>query len=127
VVTGDASDETFRVYTRAEWAAVAGNNAASLAAATEIVVTRNGTDFGSIISELASIEEIQINTGAGNNTVLAIGNFAPTNLHFNTITINGSSGNDTVDISHLTSAHRIVFTSHGAMTRSSAFCVRRTL
>jgi Ca2+-binding RTX toxin-like protein len=113
VVNGDASAETFRIYTRAEWALVAGNDPNSLDAATEIVVTRNGTGFGSIISELASIEEIQINTGAGADTVLAIGDFSPTSLNFNTITINGSSGNDTVDISHLTSAHRIVFTSHG--------------
>ena len=41
------------------------------------------------------------------------GNFAPTSLNFNTITIDGGAGNDTVDISALQSAHRIVFRSNG--------------
>ena len=44
-----------------------------------------------------------------------IGNFTGTSLNFSTITINGNSGNDTVDISPLTSAHRIVFTSNGGV------------
>jgi Ca2+-binding RTX toxin-like protein len=113
ILNGDASNEAFRVYTKAAFLAVAGNAAVALDAGTEIVVTRNGTNSGSIISELAGIEEITINTGAGNDTVTAIGNFSPTSLNFNTITINGSNGDDTVDISDLESAHRIVFTSHG--------------
>ncbi len=112
-VNGDATVETFRVYTRAAWDAVVGNDGALLAAATEIVMTRNGTGFGNIVTELADIEEIQINTGNGNDSVLAIGDFSPTNLSFNTITMNGSAGNDTVDVSQLQSAHRILFRSNG--------------
>ncbi|MFC5068709.1 peroxidase family protein [Flaviflagellibacter deserti] len=113
VINGTNAAETYRVYTRAAWDAVAGNDGASLAAATEIVITRNGTNFASVIAELADIEEIRINTGPGNDTVLPIGDFSPTSLSFNTITIDGSEGNDTVDISSLTSAHRIVFKSNG--------------
>lgn len=77
------------------------------------MVTRNGTGSAAIISELADIEELQINTGGGNDTVLAIGNFSPTNLAFNTITVNGGDGDDTVDITSLQSAHRVLFQAHG--------------
>ena len=36
-----------------------------------------------------------------------------TSLRLNTITIDGEAGDDTIDISALTSAHRIVFRSNG--------------
>ena len=42
-----------------------------------------------------------------------IGNFNPTSLNFNTITIDGDEGDDTVDITPLQSAHRILFRSNG--------------
>jgi hypothetical protein len=42
-----------------------------------------------------------------------IGDFSPTSLAVNTITINGGSGDDVVDITALSSAHRIVFRSNG--------------
>ena len=113
IINGNASNETFRVYTRAAWGAVGGNNLANLAAATEIVITRNGTNFNSVISELTGVEEIVINTGDGNDQVLTSGDFSPTSLSFNTIVINGSSGDDTVDISGLQSAHRILFRTNG--------------
>ncbi len=124
--------ETFRIYTRAE-AILAG--ATGLAADTEIVVTRGGamnpaTFNNRIIAELDNIEEIVVNSldvsandGDGppnggpsdGDTIQVIGNFnAPfTSLDFSTITINGNSGDDTVDISALSSAHRIVFRSNG--------------
>ena len=41
------------------------------------------------------------------------GDFSTTSLALNTITIDGNAGDDTVDISQLTSAHRIVFRSNG--------------
>ena len=96
-------------------------SATALAGATEIVITRNGTNFASIIAELSEIEEIRINgvdpagTGgtAGGDTFQIIGNFSGTSLRLNTITIDGNAGDDTVDISALTSAHRIVFRSNG--------------
>ncbi|GJD74013.1 peroxidase family protein [Methylobacterium goesingense] len=122
--------ETFRVYTTAAWGLVAGNSVATLAAGTEIVVTRStGTGANivtTIIAELQEIEEIRVgtttvsspnpptNTGAG-DSVLIIGNFSGTSLNLSTITIDGTVGNDTVDISSLASAHRIVFRSGGGV------------
>jgi Ca2+-binding RTX toxin-like protein len=120
-LSGNANPETFRIYTRAE-ALAAGMT--GLNAATEIVITRNGTGNASIIAELDNIEEIVINTvlattggafppSAGGDTIQVFGDFTQTSLLLNTITINGSSANDTVDLSALTSAHRIVFHTNG--------------
>jgi Ca2+-binding RTX toxin-like protein len=124
-LTGTAAVETFRIYTRAE-ALAAGMT--GLAAGTEIVVTRDGTDNASIIAELDNIEEIEINAlvatanngngtvdggSAGGDTIMVIGDFTTTSLDYSTISIQGSAGNDTIDISGLTSAHRVVFTSNG--------------
>ena len=49
------------------------------------------------------------------DTIIVIGNFnlPNTSLNFSTITIDGNVGDDTVDISALSSAHRIVFRSNG--------------
>jgi Ca2+-binding RTX toxin-like protein len=122
VINGNASAEQYRIYTLTAWAAVAGNSIASFAGRTpEIVITRGGTGFASVIAELTDIEEIRINGSdpsgtsgnAGNDTFEVIGDFSGTSLRPNTITIAGSSGNDTVDISSLNSAHRIVFKSNG--------------
>jgi Ca2+-binding RTX toxin-like protein len=95
----------------------------------EIVVARNGTTDAQIIAELDNVEEITINTldvtannGNGGldtipsgDTINVFGDFAPpnTSLNFSTITVNGGMGADTVDISGLTSDHRIVFNSGG--------------
>lgn len=118
VLNGAAGAEAFIVYTR-NAATAAGIAVANLQ--TEIVITRNGT----VIAELDDIEEIVINSvtvssGGGNtggqpagDTVQIIGNFAETSLNLNTITIDGTSGNDVIDISSLQSAHRIVFKSNG--------------
>ncbi len=126
-VNGGAAAETFRVYSRAAWVGVAGNVATALNPNTEIVITRNGTDAASIVAELDNVEEIRVNTlqvtspgGAAGGTsagdaIRVIGDFTPTSLNFNTITIDGTVGDDTVDISGLTSAHRIVFRSGGGV------------
>jgi Ca2+-binding RTX toxin-like protein len=124
-VNGNNSDEVFRVYSNTDdWDNNATNGIVSSAAHagltglnanTEIVVTRNTNGVGgavttaNIIGELDNIEEIQINTLGGSDTVLPMGNFNPTSLAFSTITIDGGDGNDSVDISGLTSDHRIVF------------------
>ncbi|MGO4670268.1 peroxidase family protein, partial [Bosea sp. 2RAB26] len=105
-IVGDASQEAFRIYARAD--AIAAGIAVT-AAATEIVITRGAA----VVAELANIEEIQITGGGGGDTFQVIGNFAATTLFTNTITIDGSTGDDTVNISALTSAHRIVFKSIG--------------
>ncbi|WP_210207834.1 peroxidase family protein [Bosea caraganae] len=121
VINGNASAEQFRIYTLAAWDAVAGNDIASFGGRTpEIVVTRGGTGFSDVIAELSEIEEIRINgfDPAGDGTlagdiVQVIGDFSTTSLRPNTITIEGSAGDDSIDISALTSAHRIVFRSNG--------------
>jgi Ca2+-binding RTX toxin-like protein len=110
IVNGDGTNEVFRVYSRV--AALAAG-ITGLNGATEIVITRGGTTNANIIAELDNIEEIVINTGAGADQVIPIGNFNQTSLNVNTITINGSEGDDTVDISGLTSVHRILFRSGG--------------
>ncbi len=120
VINGNASGEFFRIYTKAA-AATAG---IASAAATEIVVTRALAADGpyEVIAELSEIEEIRINgvdpsgtggpVGAGDN-VAVIGDFSSTNLRLNTVTVNGGTGNDSVDVSQLTSDHRIVLNSGG--------------
>ena len=121
VINGNASAETYRIYTRAAWDALPGNSTAGFNADTEIVVTRNGINAASIIAELRDIEEIRINgvdpvdpTGTiGGDNVQIIGDFSGTSLRPNTITIAGSSADDTIDISGLTSDHRVVFQSNG--------------
>lgn len=105
-----------------------------LAAGTEIVVTRGGTinnvtgalSGATVLAELSHVEEITVNTldvtannnnggldagNAGGDTVAVIGDFTGTNLAYSTITVNGGNSDDTVDISGLTSDHRVVF--HG--------------
>ena len=88
----------------------------------------------SVIAELPEIEEIRINgvdpagpTGAaGNDTFEVVGDFSTTSLRLNTITIDGDAGDDTIDISALTSAHRIVFQSNGGNDTIIGTCGRRT-
>lgn len=107
---GDASAETYRIYARAD-AIAAGIT--GLNANTEIVVTRNGTNNAAVIAELDNIEEIVIHGGGGGDTFIPIGNFTPTTLLTNTIRIEGTEGNDIIDMTALQSAHRVVFTSKG--------------
>jgi Ca2+-binding RTX toxin-like protein len=112
VLNGDASDETFNVYTRTAWLAVAGNAANQLLNnGSQIIVTRNGTDVASIVSELRNIEEITINTGLGNDVVNVVGTFVNTSLNYNTIEVNGDGGNTSVNIAGLESDHRVVLNS----------------
>jgi Ca2+-binding RTX toxin-like protein len=140
-VNGDASNEVFRIYSNMDdWnndasdgiqSSAAHAGLTGLSATTEIVITRNTNGAGgavtnaTIIAELDNIEEITINaqaitTGGGNtsgqpsgDSVVIVGNFNPTSLNFNTITVNGSAGADTVDITGLTSDHRVVLTTNG--------------
>ena len=133
VLNGSAGAETFRIYavTGAQNGAIAAALSTALgvsfAAATEIAITRTVNGVETLVVELDNIEEIRINTlnvtannGGGldtgvngGDTIQVVGNFNPTSLNFSTITIDGNSGDDTVDISALTSAHRIVFRSNG--------------
>ncbi len=47
------------------------------------------------------------------DTISVVGDFTTTSLRYNTITVEGSTALDTVDISGLTSAHRVVFNTNG--------------
>ena len=123
VITGNATSEAYNIYTLQAWDAVAGNDLSSFGGRTpEIVITRGGTAFANVIAELSEIEEIRINgvdpSGAGGgagagDTFAVFGDFSGTSLRLNTITIDGQAGDDTIDISALSSAHRIVFKSNG--------------
>ncbi|WRH74564.1 MAG: putative Ig domain-containing protein [Sphingobium sp.] len=111
--------ENFVIYTRAAaQQAIAG---LVINPNSEIVVTRNGA----VIAELDNVEEIvvsslRVTSPAGANggtvagdTVQVVGDFNQTSLNFNTITVNGTTASDTVDITGLQSEHRIVFTGNG--------------
>jgi hypothetical protein len=112
IIDGDGSVETYVVYTRAD-AITAG--IAVLNATTEIVITRNGT----VITELANVEEITINTRGGADLVSASGNFDPTRLAYNTITVTGGA-DDAIDASRLTSAHHLVLNVDPALAQQAA-------
>jgi Ca2+-binding RTX toxin-like protein len=101
VLNGDATAEAFVIYSAT---AAASANITGLNANTEIVITRNG----SVVAELDNIEEITINSGAGNDTISIQGSFAATSLFLQTITVDGGAGNDTVDATSFTSDHRVV-------------------
>jgi Ca2+-binding RTX toxin-like protein len=118
-LNGSAGAETFTIYSRA--AAQAAISGLTLAGGTEIVIVRDGA----VIAELDNIEEIRVNTlqvtspaGSGGgtsagDTIQVVGDFTGTSLNFSTITIDGNSGDDTIDVTALQSAHRIVFRSNG--------------
>ena len=109
-IMGDATQEAFHIYTRV--AALAAG-ITGLDAATQIAITRTAGGPAAVIAELRNIEEIVITGNGGGDTFATHGDFTGTSLLMSTITIEGSGGDDTVDISALTSAHRIVFTSNG--------------
>lgn len=122
-INGDVTvSETFRIYSR-QAALDAGLNVGD--ANTEIVITRtvDGAPDGNPdrIALVRNVEELVINnrviTAADPNVrgdaVEVIGDFTGTSLALNTITINGTEGDDTVDIGALQSAHRVVFKSNG--------------
>jgi Ca2+-binding RTX toxin-like protein len=119
VVNGNATSETYNIYTRAAWIALGGGNTTTNPAA-EIVVARNGLGNANIIAELVEIEEIRLNgvdpsgaSGAvGGDTFNIVGNFAGTSLRPNTITIVGDVGADKVNLSGMTGTN-VVFQSNG--------------
>lgn len=139
VVHGNEEVETFRIYAvalngqgtgpaaninnRTNLEGTLAASGVSLLGTTEIVITREVNGVETVVAQLDNIEEIAINTLALGNglrngtsegdTIRVIGNFNPTSLNFNTITIDGSEASETVDISGLESAHRILFRSNG--------------
>lgn len=115
-VTGDATAETYHIWTRAEWVGFNANNASrevDLDPDAEIIITRNNVGFGAIAVQLSAVEEIIITGMGGGDTFVPHGDFTGTSLSYSTITLEGGDGDDTVDISALQSAHRVVFRSNG--------------
>ncbi|WP_404374597.1 peroxidase family protein [Vreelandella aquamarina] len=82
---------------------------ADLDAGTEIVIVRNGV----VMAELANIEEIVIDGQGGGDTFTIAGDFTGTSLAMSTIHVMGSEDDDVLDISALSSAHRVVFKTMG--------------
>ncbi len=139
-ITGNAQPESFTIFAVSGGGVNAFNRSQielllatqgqpALNAATEIAVIRVAGGVTSVIAELDNVEEIVVNGflasannggGLGNNngtaagdSISVAGNFVTTSLNLSTITINGTEGADSVDISALTSAHRIVFRTAG--------------
>src|SRR5690606_10269147 len=106
--------ETFGIYPYDEAVALLGYAGDD---EVEILVTRHtgggSADADDIIAELTDIEEIVINPGGGTNNILFFGDFSLTSLRPNTVTVIGGSGDDTVDLTSLLSAHRVVFKTGG--------------
>ncbi|MHB2165897.1 peroxidase family protein [Alsobacter sp. R-9] len=130
VMNRNTQTEHFFVFTKDAFLAATGLPAASLANGTEIVAVRTtvanptATQLAAgVAAELRGIEEIRLGAGnttvgpitgpLGNDTFAIVGDFTNTNLRLNTITIEGSEEGDTIDISSLQSAHRIVFKPKG--------------
>lgn len=127
VIQGDNSTETFRVIAvagdvnasrRAELSAA---GFADIADAAEIVILRGtgaldalaplATDSFAVIAEMTAIEELTINvsgSGTGTQRVQIIGDFTPTSLRTNTITVNSDGAGAEVDLTSLESEHRVV-------------------
>jgi Ca2+-binding RTX toxin-like protein len=109
-IAGDATAETFVIYTGAA-ATTAG--IANTVGPAGIVITRNGV----MITQMTGIEEIHIAGSGGGDTYRVEGNFAPTDLALSTITIDGGDGDDEVDMSGISSDHRVVFNANGGNDR----------
>ena len=118
-IIGNAQAESYRIYTYDEAVARIGFAGSDEA---EIVVTRQAAGGAeTIIAELTEIEEIIINGAgvsgngtAGGDSFEMYGDFSvTTSLRPNTITLLGTGADDTIDITSLRSAHRIVFKTGG--------------
>src|SRR5690606_5180816 len=85
----------------------------AVASSVEIIITRQAEAGEEIIAEIDSVEEIVIEGMGGGDAFEVHGDFTGTSLSMSTITLEGSEGDDIVDISNLTSAHRVVFRTQG--------------
>lgn len=106
-VVGDSSAEMYAIYTRDE--AVSEGIIDADDTDTEIVITRNGTT----IAQMQNVEEIVIDGKGGGDSFTTSGDFSNTALSYSTITLQGSEQGDIIDITGLSSAHRIYFRSGG--------------
>ena len=122
VINGNASAETYRIYTRAAFAGGCRQHlrhqlpqrprSSSPATAPTLRRSLPNSPRSRKSASTAPIRPGQPER-AGGDTFKIIGDFSATSLRLNTITIDGDAGDDTIDISSLASAHRIVFRSNG--------------
>jgi Ca2+-binding RTX toxin-like protein len=117
IVTGNASSEVYRIYTRDYWLDVLGRDPSLIHPDTAILVARGGpaaaAQMNNVFAQLRGIEELVFNGLGGADTFAAFGDFEGTGLSYNTINIEGGDGDDTIDISSMLSGHRIVFRTTG--------------
>ena len=114
IVNGDTSNETFFVETVADYTARTGDT--GISPGTEIVVSRGTAGPGgssTVIAELTNIDDIDVNGGGGTDNFVVSGDFLGTDLDPSTITFTGGDGDDTLDVSGMTSTERVVFNSGG--------------
>ena len=128
VIQGDNTTETFRVIAVAgdvnasHRADLAAAGFAAIADTTEIVILRGTGNLSAIaplttgnfavIAEATAIEELTINVSGAGRTgtqrVQVIGDFNPTSLRTNTITVSSDGTGVDVDVTSLESDHRVV-------------------
>jgi VCBS repeat-containing protein len=73
------------------------------------IVVANGALATDVILDVKGVEEIVINGGTSSDHIIIDGSFTGTSLATSTIHVNGGEGDDTVDVSKLTSNHHVVF------------------
>ena len=113
-IDGSAGDDTFFIETRADYLTRTGVLPATLALSTEIVISISTGGPDTVLAELVNIDDIDVAGGGGNDTFIVSGDFTDTDLDPSTITIiTGTGGNDTIDVTGLTSGHRVVIQSNG--------------
>jgi Ca2+-binding RTX toxin-like protein len=100
-VTGTGAGENFFIETKADYNARVNPDYAGSA---EILVS-SGND---ILVEATEIEDIVIHGGGGADTLAVSGSFTGTSLLTSTIHFDGGEGDDTIDVSGRSSAHRVV-------------------
>ncbi|CDZ56241.1 T1SS-143 repeat domain-containing protein [Neorhizobium galegae] len=101
-VVGSSASEQYAIWSVAAYnAAHPGTPYAGL---TEILLTVNGV----LAAEVNEIEDIVIQGGGGADTLAVNGSFAGTSLLTSTITYEGGEGDETFDVSELTSGHSVV-------------------
>ncbi|CDZ34087.1 Hypothetical protein NGAL_HAMBI1145_21660 [Neorhizobium galegae bv. officinalis] len=101
-IVGSSASEQYAIWSVAAYnAAHPGTPYAGLA---EILLTVNGA----LAAEVNEIEDIVIQGGGGADTLAVNGSFADTSLLTSTITYEGGEGDETFDVSELTSGHSVV-------------------
>ncbi|CAN7486531.1 T1SS-143 repeat domain-containing protein [Neorhizobium sp. LjRoot104] len=101
-VVGSSADEQYAIWSVAAYNAA--HSGAEYIGPAEILLTVNGA----LAAAVKEIEDIVIQGGGGADTLAVNGNFAGTSLLTSTITYEGGEGDETFDVSELTSGHSVV-------------------